>query len=101
MPRLDITDRSIAATTVQWTSGGPARRDSLPYLSVDPWTGWDGGDAPLVQIDTPKDAHCWVRLELAPHDARKLAAELLRAANAAEPEADRCPWSVSCLPAAE
>lgn len=84
MPRLDMTDPSIAATDVTWSAGGPMRRDSLRYLSVDAWRGWEGGDAPLVQIDTPADRHCWVRLELAPHDARKLADALLEAANAAE-----------------
>ena len=98
MPRLDLTDPSIGATDVQWTNGGPMRRDTLRYLSVDPWTSWDGSAAPLVQIDTPKDAPCWVRLELSPHDARKLAAALLESANLAEPEADRCGWSVSFVP---
>lgn len=98
MPRLDMSEPYTAATDVQWTTGGPLRRDSLPYLSVDPWTGWDGGAAPLVQIDTPKDAPCWVRIELAPHDARKLAAALLEAANACEP-AEPCHWSVDYIPA--
>ncbi len=99
--RVDITAPEIAATDIRWTGDGPTRRDSLAHLDVDPWTGWDGGAAPLVQIDTPKDTHHWVRIELAPHDARKLAAALLEAANAAEPEADRCAWSVAYLPSAE